>query len=126
VFNHTTAYRLTGAEERSFDNISNVVHDGQFLRADFQLFFKHKEIGALAPMFQILHFPLDDENHTQFNYGFFFVTRAGLVQRDDLLLWQVMFHSDVFGGYDNSDVYGAALWRGPMTFLLAYRSVIEL
>jgi hypothetical protein len=39
----------------------------------------------------------------------------------------MMFHpGPVFGGYDNSDVYGAALWRGPFTLLLAYRSVIRL
>jgi hypothetical protein len=29
-------------------------------------------------------------------------------------------------GYDNRDVYGAALWRGPITVLFAYRSVIQL
>jgi hypothetical protein len=30
------------------------------------------------------------------------------------------------GGYDNRDVYGSALWRGPFTFLLVYRSVISI
>lgn len=127
VFNHTTAYRLTDASERSFDNLIAVVHDGDYVRADFQLFFKHKDLGSLAPVVQILNFGLDGERHTQFNYGFMLLSRAGLVQRDDLVLFQMMFHPGaVFGGYDNSDVYGAALWRGPFTLLLAYRSVIRL
>lgn len=127
VFNHVTSYRITGASERSFDNVTSVVHDGDFVRADFQLFLKHKELGAIAPVVQILNFGLDNDRHTQFNYGFMFVTRAGLVQRDDILLFQMMFHpGPVFGGYDNSDTYGAAMWRGPFTLLLAYRSVIKL
>ena len=44
-----------------------------------QLFF-----GAIGPMFQILNFELQGDWHTQYNWGFMFVTRAGLVQRDDL------------------------------------------
>lgn len=127
VFNHISAYRVTDATERSFDNLVNIVHDGDYARFDFQLFFKHKDIGSLAPVVQILNFGLGNERHTQFNYGFMFLSRAGLVQRDDLVLFQMMFHPGaVFGGYDNSDVYGAALWRGPFTLLLAYRSVIRL
>jgi hypothetical protein len=108
--------------------MASVVHDGEVVRNDFQLFFKHEDFGGLAPMFQILHFELDRDWHTQLNYGFFFVTRAGLVQRDDLLIWQMLFHSGpIFGaGMDNRDVYGSALFRGPLTFLLAYRSQIEL
>jgi hypothetical protein len=127
VFNHITTYRLTDATERSFDNLNNIVHDGDFARFDFQLFFKHKDIGSLAPVVQLVNFGLDGERHTQANYGFMFLSRAGLVQRDDLILFQMMFHPGaVFGAYDNSDVYGAALWRGPFTLLLAYRSVIRL
>jgi len=127
VFNHITSYRITDATPRSFDNQIAVIHDGDYGRFDFQLFFKHKDIGSLAPVVQILNFGLDGERHTQFNYGFMLLSRAGLVQRDDLVLFQMMFHpGPVFGGYDNSDVYGAALWRGPVTLLLAYRSVIRL
>ena len=55
------------------------------------------------------------------------VTRAGLVRRNDLILFQMTFHSgDTFGGYDNGDVFGTALLRGPTTFTFAYRSVIDL
>ncbi|MFM2420154.1 MAG: hypothetical protein RL385_4877, partial [Pseudomonadota bacterium] len=92
-----------------------------------QLFFKHKRFGALAPMAQILSFPLDGQRHTQVNYGFAFVSRAGLTRRDDVILLQVLVHpGGKLGGYDNSTVYGMAMLRGPVTFTLAYRSVIKL
>lgn len=128
VLNHVTAWRISGAADRSFNNLTSVVDDGESVRTDFQLFIKHEDFGGFAPMFQVLAFELDDDWRTQYNYGFFFVTRAGLVQRDDLLVLQMLFHSGpVFGGgYDNRDVYGSALWRGPFTFLMVYRSVIEL
>ncbi len=128
VFNAQTAWHITGATKRSFDYDAQVVDDGRFERTDFQLFLKHERIGALAPTFEILSFPLDNSWHTQLNYGFTFVTRAGLVRRDDVLIWQMMFHSgSIFGaGYDNRDVYGSATFRGPLTFLLAYRSQIDL
>jgi hypothetical protein len=128
LLNHVTAWRIADSADRSFNNLSQVVDDGESVRLDFQLFFKHEDFGGFAPTFQILNFELDNDWKTQFNYGFMFVTRAGLVRRDDLLLWQMNFHSGpVFGGgIDNRDVYGSALWRGPLTFLLVYRSVIDL
>jgi hypothetical protein len=127
VFNAVNAYRLTGADKRSFDNLIGVVHDGNYLRSDVQLFFKHKKVGAFAPMVQVLNFPLDGRRHTQLNYGFAFVSRAGLARRDDVILFQLLFHpGGELGGYDNKDVYGLATIRGPLTFTLAYRSVINL
>jgi hypothetical protein len=127
VFNCVNAYRLTGAKKRSFDNLIGVVHDGNYLRSDIQLFFKHKNWGAIAPMAEILNFPLDGARHTQVNYGFTFVSRAGLVRRDDLILFQLLYHpgGDI-SGYDNQNVYGMAVIRGPIAFTLAYRSVINL
>jgi len=128
VLNHVTAWRITDAEGTTFNNAIGVVDDGRYVRTDFQLFIKDKSFGGFAPMFQILNFPLEGDWKTQYNYGFAFVTRAGLVQRDDLILWQMLFHSGpVFGGgYDNRDNYGAALFRAPLSFLLVYRSVINL
>jgi hypothetical protein len=128
LFLNTNSYRITGAAKRSFDNVTSVVDDGRWERTQLQLFLKHERLGGLAPTFEILNFPLNDKWHTQFNYGFLLVTRAGLVQRDDLLIWEMMFHSGpVFGGgYDNRDVYGWPLLRGPATFLLVYRSQINL
>lgn len=127
VFNNVNAWRITGAPDRSFDYLTNVVDDGRYVRNDFQLFFKHRDWGAIAPMFQILNFPLDDDWHTQYNFGFFAATRAGLTGRDDVIALQMLFHwHAAFGGYDNDDVYGWAILRGPVTFLLAYRSQINL
>lgn len=128
VLNHVTAWRMTGSEGITFDNAIGTVDDGRYVRTDFQLFLKDKDFGGFAPMFQILNFPLNNKWHTQYNYGFAFVTRAGLIGRDDLILWQMLFHSGpvLGGGYDNRDVYGAALFRAPLTFLLVYRSVINL
>lgn len=127
LFNNVTALRMMSADDRTFDYQAGVVHDGDYLRSDFQLFFKHREWGGLAPMAQLLHFPVDGQRHTQLNLGFAYVSRAGLVRRDDLLLVQVLVHpGDTFGGYDNSDIYGLAVLRGPIMITLAYRSVIEL
>lgn len=128
LLNHVTAWRISGVRDRSWNNLNNVVDDGRSVRLDFQLFFKHKDFGGFAPTFQILNFDLDDDWRTQFNYGFMFVTRAGLVRRDDLLVFQMNFHSGSIlgGGIDNRDVFGQAFLRGPVTFLLVYRSVIEL
>jgi hypothetical protein len=127
VFNTVNAFRVSNADKRTFDNLIGVVHDGNYYRGDFQLFFKHKDVGAFAPTAQILNFPLDGVRHTQMNYGFTFVSRAGLVRRDDLILFQLLYHpGGDLGGYDNKSVYGLATLRGPLAFTLVYRSVIDL
>jgi hypothetical protein len=39
----------------------------------------------------------------------------------------MLFHAgDALGGYDNSNVYGMAVLRGPLAFTLVYRAVIAL
>jgi hypothetical protein len=127
LFNSPHAFRVTGARERSFDNGIGVVHDGNYYRGEFQLFFKHPDVGGIAPLVQLLNFPLDGSRHTQVNYGFIFLSRAGLVRRNDLILFQLLFHpGGELGGYDNRQVYGMAVLRGPVQFTLAYRSVINL
>jgi hypothetical protein len=127
LFNNVNSFRYMGADANTFDYQTGVVHDGNYLRSDFQLFFKHNDYGGLAPMFQILNFPYLNERRTQTNFGFVFVSRAGLVSRDDLILFQMMFHAgDALGGYDNSAVYGMAVLRGPLAFTLVYRAVITL
>jgi hypothetical protein len=127
LFNNINAFRLMGSKANTFDYNSGVVHDGNYLRSDFQLFVKSESIGGIGPMFQVLNFPYLGERRTQMNFGFMYVSRAGLVARNDLILFQMLFHAgDTFGGYDNSDVYGLAVLRGPIAFTLAYRSVINL
>ena len=128
LFNWVNSYRVNGATDRSYDNVAFVIDDGETLKLDFQLFFKHERVGGIAPVFQVLNFKLDDEMQTQFNYGFMMVGRAGLVARDDLLMLQMLFTSGpIFGaGIDNTAVYGSAPFRGPFSFLLVYRSQIKL
>ena len=127
VFNSVAALRYTGSKERSFDNLLGVVHDGNFIRSDFQFFFKHKRIGALAPQVQMLNFPLDGVRRTQWNYGFTFVSRIGFTRRNDVFLFELLIHpGGKLGGYDNREVYGLATLRLPIAFTLAYRSVISL
>jgi hypothetical protein len=130
VFNSVTAVRFTSAPKRTFDNWVGVVHDGNYVESDFQLYFKDKRFGAIAPMVQLLNFPLDGHRHTQLNYGFNFVSRIGFTRRNDILLLQVLVHPGSqlggIGGYDNGSVYGLATLRAPISFTLAYRSVISL
>jgi hypothetical protein len=130
VFNSLTALRYTNAPKRTFDNWIGVVHDGNYVESDFQLYFKDKHFGAIAPMVQILNFPLDGHRHTQLNYGFNFVSRIGFTRRNDILLLQVLVHPGSqlggIGGYDNGAVYGLATLRAPLSFTFAYRSVISL
>ena len=45
----STALRVNGAADRSFDNAACVVDDGETVKLDFQLFFKHERLGAIAP-----------------------------------------------------------------------------
>jgi hypothetical protein len=127
LLNSVTSFRLTSAATRTFDNLIGIVHDGNYLRSDIQLFFKHPDVGGIGPMVQLLNFPLDGVRHTQINYGLIYVSRAGLVRRDDLLLFEILYNAgDTLGGYNNRDVYGLATIRGPIAFTLAYRSVINL
>lgn len=127
LFNNVNSFRLSGVKDRTFDPQTGIAHDGQYLKCDFQLFVKDDSFGGIAPMFQLLNFKFDEKTQTQVNFGFAYVSRAGLVARNDLILFQMLFHAgDALGGYDNKNVYGLAVLRGPISFTLAYRSVISL
>jgi hypothetical protein len=115
--------------DRSYDWEAGLVHDrGMLYTWDTTIFFKHKKFGAIGPILEIQDFGLDGKRHGQINYGFILVTRAGLVRRNDIIVWRMLFHSgdDFVGGYDNSDVWGSFNWRGAFSFMLAYRVKIEL
>jgi hypothetical protein len=127
LFNNVNSFRVMGTKDGTFDYNTGVVHDGNYLKSDFQLFVKGEGFGGVGPMFQLLNFPYEGERRTQVNFGVVYISRAGLVLRNDLILFQMLFHAgDALGGYDNSDVYGLAVLRGPISFTLAYRSVISL
>lgn len=120
-------FRFEGRTKRSFDWRHGIVHDGRYFRTEAWLFFKDRGFGSFAPLIQLLRFPLDGRTRTQLNYGFAFVTRPGLLRRDDIFVFQPIFHfGDVFGGVNNSDVYGIHALDLPLTFTLAYRVVLDL
>jgi hypothetical protein len=78
-------------------------------------------------MMQFLNFELGDRRYTQFNYGFMLATRPGLQRADDILALQVLIHpGGSLGGVDNGDVYGLDVLFSPVTFFLAYRTVLPL
>ena len=127
VFNGINTLRFQGSPDRSFDWRTGVVHDGMFFRSDLTLFFKHRDWGAFAPMMQILDYGVDGSRHTQISYGFMALTRPGFRHRDDIFLVQFLVHPGAsFGGTDNSDSYGTALFYAPITFTIAYRMIFPV
>lgn len=121
-------YRLSSQPDRVFDYQTGIVHDGDYLRSDTTLYFKHPYFGGLGLTYQLLNFPLNYKRRNQHNFGFQYLGRAGLVRRDDLIVFSLMFHNGgkVLGGYDNDAVYGMPVLRGPIQALLAYRVIIDL
>lgn len=129
VLLHTVASASAlGAPARSYDWQDGLVRDGGlFYKWETWLYLHHKKFGAFGPELLVMDFKLDNTRHTQVNYGFQLVTRAGLSRYDDLIALQMLFHTgSVFGGYDNTRVYGSDTWRIPFTFLIAYLSNIPI
>lgn len=125
---NSNQYRLSGQPENTFDFTTGIVHDGDYLKSDTTLYLKHPHFGGLGLSYQLLNFDYLGARRTQHNFGFQYVGRAGLVRRDDLIIFSLMFHNGgkVLGGFDNSDVYGMPILRGPIQALLAYRVVLDL
>ena len=125
---NTQRYRLTGQPDRVVDGGIGVIHDGNYPTSDTTLYLKHPSFGGLGLTYQAINFPLDAKRRTQHNFGFQYLGRAGLVRRDDVIIFSMMFHNGgkVLGGFDNADNYGAEILRGPIQALLAYRVVLEL
>ena len=127
VFNAINTMRYQGSPDRTFDWRLGVVTDGLTYRSDIMLFLKHRDVGAFAPMMQILNFGLGDNRFTQFNYGFMATTRPGFIRRGDIFFLQFLFHpGSTLGGYDNVDSYGMHLFFAPIVFTLAYRMVFPV
>ncbi|MDD9941512.1 MAG: hypothetical protein OXU20_10770 [Myxococcales bacterium] len=121
-------FRASGAPEGFYDYQNAIVRDGNLLTTNVMLFLKHKDWGAFAPMWQHMNYSLYGKTINQFNVGFTFLTRAGLVRRDDMIAVRMMFHdANLLGGDNQSDTFGNyRLLRGPVTLLLAYSSTIPL
>lgn len=126
VFNSRHAFRFEDRPNRSFDYRTGVVHDGNYFLADYWLYFKHYEVGAIAPTFEVLNYDIDKKNKTLLQLGVTATGRPGFMTSDDLLFLQLLFN--VYGGRDNGDqpIYGSHMLYGPFTVLLAYRAQLEL
>jgi hypothetical protein len=133
VFVSVNGFRFEGGRDRTFDWRLGIVRDaGMLVRSDTTLFIKHRSFGAIGPQIQILNYALNGWRNTQVNYGFTFTTRLGLRDRNDLFFLSVLFGvgGTVIGGqgvaYATQDVYGNHLFKLPMTFQIAYRTVLEI
>jgi hypothetical protein len=128
VFLSVNGLRFEGGPDRTFDWRLGIVRDaGMLFRSDSTLFLKHRSFGALGPQVQILNYPLNGVRNTQFNYGFTFTTRPGLRPRNDILFLSVLFGvGGTVNGVPTGDVYGNHLFKMPVTFQLAYRTVLEI
>jgi hypothetical protein len=121
-------FRFEGGRDRTFDWRLGIVRDaGMLVRSDTTLFLKDRSFGAIGPQVQILNYGLDGIRNTQINYGFTFTTRLGLRDRNDLLFLSMLFGvGGTVNGVPTQEVYGNHLFKLPMTFQLAYRTVLEL
>jgi hypothetical protein len=128
VFLGIQGMRFEDGPDRVFDWRLGVVRDnGMYINSNNTLFIKNKHFGAIGPQVQFLEFGLDGKRETQVNYGFTFVTRPGLMRKNDLFFLSMLFNfSKPSSGYRAGDVYGAHLFYAPMAFQLAYRMVFEL
>ncbi|MBN1652839.1 MAG: hypothetical protein JXA30_03605 [Deltaproteobacteria bacterium] len=127
VFQNVNAPRYENRPARSFDWRTGVVHDGLLLKSEVMVFLKHREIGAFAPLVQLLNFDLDDDRHTVINLGYTLVTRPGFRRQDDILLLSMLFYTATLSDdMDIEDVYGFHPFFAPFTFSLVYRAVVDL
>jgi hypothetical protein len=129
LFNAINYLRVDGAmPNRTYDYRNGIVRDGGTLfKSDIMLFFKDRSFGGVGPMMQVLNFSLGTHRFTQLNYGLQFVMRPGLVRKDDILFFQLLFNpGSTLGTYDNEKSYGNHLLFSPINFTLAYRVVLPV
>ena len=119
--------RYEDRPNRSYDWHNGLVHDrGMLYKSETMLFVKHPAVGGVGPTLTFLDFELDGERHTQIMYGFTFVSRAGLTRWNDIIAIQMWFYGDTMDDFDNSEIYGMDMWRGPFNLMIAYVSLIPL
>lgn len=120
--------RFEGGKDRTFDWRLGVVRDsGMLFRSDTTFFYKNRHFGAIGPQIQILNYALDGVRNTQFNWGFTFTTRPGFRPRNDIFFLSVLFGiGGTVNGVPTDEMYGNHLFKIPVTFQLAYRTVLEV
>jgi hypothetical protein len=65
--------------------------------------------------------------NTQVNYGFTITTRPGMRARNDIFFLSVLFGiGGTVNGVPTENVYGNHLFKMPVTFQVAYRTVFEI
>ncbi|MET0384526.1 MAG: hypothetical protein ABW321_01140 [Polyangiales bacterium] len=128
VFLSVNGLRFENGADRSFDWRLGVVRDaGMVFRSDSTLFYKHRHLGGIGPQVQILNYALDGQRNTQFNWGFTFTTRPGFRPRNDIFFLSVLFGiGGTVNGVPTNEVYGNHLFKIPVTFQIAYRTVLEI
>lgn len=128
VFQSVNSVRVEGGRDRVFDWRLGIMRDsGALFRSDTTLFLKDRSFGAFGPRVQLLNYKLDGLSNTQINYGFTFTTRPGLRRRNDILFLSVLFGvGGTVNGLATERTYGNHLFKAPVTFELAYRTVLEL
>lgn len=128
VFLSVNGLRFEGGRDRSFDWRLGIMRDsGMLIRSDTTVFYKNRHFGAIGPQVQILNYALDGLRNTQINYGFTFTTRPGFRARNDIFFLSVLVGiGGTVNGEPTGDVYGNHIFKIPVTFQLAYRTVLEI
>lgn len=127
VVDHITALRTEGRPDRTFDWRSGIVHDGDVMKSTTWVAFKHRDWGAIAPVFQLLVASLDGGTQTFLNYGVALITRPGIFQRNDLALLEMIFNLGPEFGGDNGDGYfGIHSIDAPFVVRTGYRVVFDI
>lgn len=113
-------FRYEDRKPRSFDWINSDVHDGGWhQRFEANLFFKHRDFGAIAPYVQLLRLRRQGRLVDGWAGGFNIVTRPGIVRHDDILLLTFLIRP-------GDRYYGQHSMYSPVRALLIYRMQITL
>lgn len=132
LFLSINALRYEGGPDRVFDWRLAIMRDsGMLFRSDTTLFIKHPAFGAIGPRVQVLNYTLDGLNNTQVNYGFTFTTRPGFRKRNDIFFASFLLGvggtvATKNGPVPTSEMYGNHIFKVPLNFEIAYRTVLEL
>jgi hypothetical protein len=120
VATSTGALRYEDRPHRSFDWFYTSIYDRGWLgRWESMLFVKHRHFGGIGPFVQGLWLPRAGKHEAQWAAGLNFVTRLGLVPRNDLLLVSLLVRP-------GDDTFGQHLYFSPLRAIVAYRITLEL
>lgn len=120
VMTSTVAARYEDRPDRSFDWFYTSIFDRGWLgRWESMLFIKHSSFGGLGPFVQTLWLPREDRHQAQWAAGLNFVTRVGLLPRNDLLLVSLLARP-------GDDTFGQHMYFSPLRAIVAYRVTLEL